>query len=147
VPAVVAALERDPRISRVQPNYLYTLQGGQNGRLAENQYAGPKMRLTEAHTISNGEKNLVAVIDSGIDSTHPEILGTITESYDAINGGKGEKALHRTEATGIVHGTEVAGIIASHASLMGVAPQTHILAVRAFKGGGKVAWLAKPLIF
>ena len=139
VPAVVAALERDARIAAVQPNYLYRLQDEPNGRLGGNQYAGPKMRLTEAHTISNGEKTLVAVIDSGIDSAHPEILGTITESYDAINGGKGEKALHGTEAAGIVHGTEVAGIIASHASLMGVAPQTHILAVRAFKGGGKIA--------
>jgi subtilisin family serine protease len=42
------------------------------------------MRLTEAHTISNGEKTLVAVIDSGIDSTHPEIAGAITQSCDAV---------------------------------------------------------------
>jgi subtilisin family serine protease len=33
-----------------------------------------------------------------------------------------------------VHGTAVAGIIAAHAELMGVAPQTRILAVRAFGG-------------
>ncbi|MGH6857021.1 MAG: S8 family peptidase [Methylocella sp.] len=140
VPTVVAVLERDARIGTVQPNYLYRLQqGAQNGRFAENQYAVPKMHLTEAHTISNGEKALVAVIDSGIDSTHPEISGAITESYDAINGGKGEKAARGTEVAGFVHGTEVAGIIASHVALTGVAPQTHILAVRAFKGGGKVA--------
>ena len=41
---------------------------------------------------------------------------------------------------GMVHGTEVAGIIASHAALTGVAPQARILAVRAFaKGGGRTA--------
>jgi subtilisin family serine protease len=136
VPTVVAVLEQDARIGTVQPNYLYRLQGAQNGSLAGNQYAGPKMHLTEAHRISNGVKTLVAVINSGIDSKQPEIADTITESFDAIDGGNGEKATPGTE----VHGTEVAGIIASHAGLTGVAPQAHLLAVRAFaKGGGRTA--------
>ena len=140
VPTVVAALERDARIATVQPNYLYRLQGGQNGRFAEAQYAVPEMHLIEAHTISNGEKTLIAVIDSGIDSTHPEFSGAITESFDAIDGGNGEKAMPGNLAEGTVHGTEVAGIIASHAALTGVAPQAHILAVRAFaKGSGRTA--------
>ena len=63
VPTVIAVLERDGRIGAVQPNYVYTLQqGGQTGNFAKDQYAVPEMRLTEAHTISNGEKTLVAVI-------------------------------------------------------------------------------------
>jgi len=99
------------------------------------------MHLPEAHRISNGGNMLVAVIDSGIDSTHPEILGAITESFDATDYGKGEKATHRTETAGMVHGTEVAGIIASHAALTGVAPQAHLLAVRAFAKGGWTAVL------
>lgn len=98
------------------------------------------MRLFEAHEISNGGNTLVAVIDSGIDSKQPEIEGTIIESFDAIDGGNDAKSLHGTEAAGFVHGTEVAGIIASHAELTGVAPQAHILAVRAFAtGGGRTA--------
>jgi subtilisin family serine protease len=142
VPTVVAALERDARIGTVQPNYLYRLQGEQNGRFAENQYAGPKMHLPEAHTISNGGNALVAVIDSGIDSTHPEISGAITESFDAVDSGNGGKAIPGSSADGIVHGTEVAGIIASHTALTGVAPQAHILAVRAFaKSGGRTTVL------
>jgi hypothetical protein len=51
------------------------------------------MHLPEAHRISNGVKTLVAVIDSGIDSKQPEIADTITESFDAIDGGNG-KRLH-----------------------------------------------------
>ncbi|MGH6835063.1 MAG: S8 family peptidase [Methylocella sp.] len=143
VPTVVAILERDARIGTVQPNYLYRLQqSDQNGSLAGNQYAGFKMHLPEAHAISNGEKTLVAVIDSGIDSTHPEISGAITGSYDAIDGGNGKQTLPGNLADGPVHGTEVAGIIASHAALTGVAPQAHLLAVRAFaKGGGRTAVL------
>jgi subtilisin family serine protease len=140
VPTVVAALERDAGIATVQPNYLYRLQGTQNGRFGEKQYADPKMRLTEAHTISKGKNTLVAVIDSGIELTHPEIAGAITESFDAISGGNDAKSVHGAEAAGMVYGTEVAGIIASHADLTGAAPQAHILAVRAFaKAGGRTA--------
>jgi subtilisin family serine protease len=100
------------------------------------------MHLPEAHRISNGVKTLVAVIDSGIDSKQPEIAGTITESFDAIDGANRETAITGSAADGMVHGTEVAGNIASHAALTGVAPQAHLLAVRAFaKGGGKTAVL------
>lgn len=130
VPAVITSLERYPQVAAVQPNYVYTLQqAGQNGHFVEEQYAVPKMHLAEAHMISNGEKTLVAVIDSGIDWTHPEISGAVARGFNAI-GGDWEKAQH---------GTEIAGIIASHADLTGVAPQARLLAVRAFKAGGKVA--------
>lgn len=124
VVAIVAALEADPRIAAVQPNYLYTLQSERTGALAEAQYAIPEMRLNEAHAISNGAKTLVAVIDSGIDRNHPEISNAVKDGFDA-SGAKGEPAMH---------GTAVAGIIAAHAELTGVAPQARILAVRAFGG-------------
>jgi subtilisin family serine protease len=124
VGAVIAALEAVPRIVAVQPNYLYTLQGERTGALTEAQYIILKMRLTEAHTISNGAKTLVAVIDSGIDRNHPELLNVVKDSFDA-GGVMGEPA---------VHGTAVAGIIAAHDELMGVAPQARILAVRTFNG-------------
>jgi len=73
----------------------------------------------------------VAVIDSGIDLGHPELLGVIAGSYDAL--GKPEKP-HR-------HGTGIAGAIAAHARLVGAAPAARILAIRAFGeyGGGSGA--------
>lgn len=122
VGAIVAALEADPRIVAVQPNYLYTLQNDRPGVLAGAQYAIPKMRLSEAHAISNGAKTLVAVIDSGIDRNHPELLNAVKDGFDP-GGAKAVPALH---------GTAVAGIIAAHAELTGVAPQARILAVQAF---------------
>jgi subtilisin family serine protease len=130
VGAVVAALEADPQIAAAQPNYLYTLQSERTGGLAEAQYVIREMRLTEAHAISNGAKTLVAVIDSGTDRNHPEISNAVKDGFDA-GGATGDPA---------VHGTAVAGIIAAHADLTGVAPQASILAVRAFGGSdGKAA--------
>lgn len=122
VATVVAALEADSRLAAVQPNYLYTLQAERSGGLAEAQYVIQKMHLTEAHAISTGKKTLVAVIDSKIDQTHPEIANAVKDSFDA-GAAKGEAA---------VHGTAVAGIIAAHEQLTGVAPQARVLAVRAF---------------
>jgi len=86
------------------------------------QYALGKLRLPQAHELAKGEKVLVAVIDSGVDMTHPELAGVIVESFDAL--GFDEK-VHS-------HGTAVAGAIVAHARLTGVAPAARILAARAF---------------
>ncbi|MSP46291.1 MAG: hypothetical protein EXQ83_10655 [Xanthobacteraceae bacterium] len=91
------------------------------------QYALAKLRIGEAHTIANGDSVLVAVIDPGIDMSHPELAGVIVGSFDAL--GKAEKP-H-------VHGTAIA--IAAHARLMGTAPAAKILAIRAFGAEGSSA--------
>jgi len=93
------------------------------------QYALAKLRLTEAHSLATGDKVLVAVIDSGIDLSHPELQGVVAGSYDAL--GKFEKP-HS-------HGTAIAGAIAARARLMGAAPAARILAIRAFGSSGATA--------
>jgi len=93
------------------------------------QYALGKLHIGEAHTLATGERVLVAVIDSGIDLSHPELAGVIVGSFDAI--GKAEPP-HQ-------HGTAIAGAIAAHARLMGAAPAAKILAIRAFGASGTSA--------
>ena len=90
------------------------------------QYALAKLRIGEAHGLANGDKILVAVIDSGVDLGHPEFKGAVAGSFDAL--GKAEKP-HS-------HGTAIAGVIAARARLMGVAPAARILAIRAFGSSG-----------
>jgi subtilisin family serine protease len=65
---------------------------------------------------------LVAVIDSKVDADHPDLAGAIVDRYDAV--GRPEQA-HS-------HGTGMAGAIASHRKLLGIAPGARILAVHAF---------------
>jgi subtilisin family serine protease len=90
------------------------------------QYALAKLRISEAHNLANGDKILVAVIDSGVDLGHPELKGAVAGSFDAL--GKAEKP-HS-------HGTAIAGAIAAHARLMGAAPAARILAIRSFGASG-----------
>ncbi|HET7911220.1 MAG TPA: S8 family serine peptidase [Pseudolabrys sp.] len=93
------------------------------------QYVVNKLHLLEAHRISNGDDVLVAVIDSKIDTKHPDLVGVVANEYDVV-GAPG--AAHS-------HGTAMAGAIAARSKLVGVAPKVKLLAVRAFSGSGESA--------
>jgi len=127
VASVIRGLEADASILSVQPNYLYTLQQSKTGEGV--QYAVDKLRLARAHELARGERILVAVIDSGIDASHPELAGSVIESFNAVGGADNAHS----------HGTGIAGAIVAQARLTGVAPRARILAVRAFDPNGKAA--------
>jgi subtilisin family serine protease len=93
------------------------------------QYVVNKLHLLEAHRINSGDDVLVAVIDSKIDTAHPDLSGVIAGEYDALGAA----------ATAHPHGTAMAGAIAAHSKLIGVAPKVRLLAVRAFSGSGETA--------
>ena len=124
---VVRALEADTSVRVAQPNYRFTLQQGQDRAGNDAQYALAKLRLPEAHRLATGGSVLVAVIDNGIDATHPELAGVIAGTFDATE--QPESPAH--------HGTGMAGAIAAHARLTGAAPAARILAIRAFTRAGK----------
>jgi len=111
---------------RAQPNYLYVFGQAQAPTPSDTaaQYVVPKLHLLEAHKITNGDDVLVAVIDSKIDAGHPDLAGVIADQYDALD----------TPGPAHMHGTGMAGAIAAHARLVGVAPKVKLLAVRAFFG-------------
>jgi Subtilase family len=126
VPDVIRALEAE-KIGIAQPNYVFQLQ--QSTGLAALTTQGPptqyivnKLRLQQVHRMSIGSNVLVAVIDSEIDAKHPDLTGAIVGEFDAV--GKQERP-HS-------HGTGMAGAIAAHRLLRGIAPGAHILAIHAF---------------
>ncbi len=83
--------------------------------------------MPTSHRITKGDKAVVAVIDSEIDSNQPNLAGTVTDRYDAGCGATSPDP----------HGTGMAGAIASHGQLLGVAPQANIIAICAFGGAGQ----------
>jgi hypothetical protein len=122
---------------RSQPNYTHSLQqeaayappaGGERKSGDPAQYALQKLHVPRAHELANGDRVLVAVIDSGIDASHPELAGAVAEQFDAIAPGEPD-----------AHGTAIAGAICAHARLLGVAPRAQILAARAFDPGKRGA--------
>jgi subtilisin family serine protease len=130
VATVVRQLEADRLVASAQPNYQFTLQetveAGENDAA---QYELAKLHLPEAHAFAKGEHVLVAVIDSAIDTAHPDLQGTVAASFDATGMPPEPHA----------HGTAIAALIAGHGKLVGAAPAASILAVRAFEPKGGAA--------
>jgi len=138
VRAALTALQRERGVSFAQPNYIYTLQQAAPAP-AETastviapppkppellpQYAVEALDLAAAHRIARGGKVLVALIDSGVDSAHPELAGAIAGSMDAL-----DEASIAPDA----HGTAMAGAIVAHRQMRSVAPEAELLAARAF---------------
>ncbi len=124
---IIQAGLTDPRIVAVQPNFVFeTTQGAARAAVAPlPQYAAAKLRLGEAHRVAMGRNVRVAVIDTGMDGNHPELVGAIVDSFDAVGEGQPQ-----AEA----HGTAIAGIVAAHRQIIGMAPDARVLAVRAFAG-------------
>jgi subtilisin family serine protease len=127
VPSIVGALRNEGVVAGVQPNYLFALQqqapespAGTQGDPA--QYVLSELQIQQAHQMATGKGVLVAVIDSEIDETHPDLDGAIAKSFDALGG----------QANPHLHGTAMAGAIASHGKLLGIAPGVQLLAERAF---------------
>ena len=132
VAATLRALSRYGIVTAAQPNYRYALQQTAEPAPADAvaaQYVVSKLHLTQAHRISNGDDVLVAVIDSQIDTGHPDLAGVIADRYDAL----------AVPGKPHAHGTAIAGAIAAHRKLIGVAPKVRILAVRSFAGEGESA--------
>src|SRR5499433_3669799 len=71
----------------VQPKYAYRLAQDRNNPNADlgdpAQYIVNKFQFAEVHQITKGDKAVVAVIDSEIDSNQPNLAGTVSDRYDA----------------------------------------------------------------
>jgi|HubBroStandDraft_4_1064222.scaffolds.fasta_scaffold25006_3 hypothetical protein len=123
----VRALGSERIVASVQPNFVFTLQeetakiaAAAQGDAA--QYVLAKLQSAQAQQVATGKDVLVAVIDSAIDAKHPDLDGTIVKSFDALGGSEKPHA----------HGTSIAGAIAAHGKLLGIAPGAQVLAIHAF---------------
>ena len=124
---LIGALEDDRLVTRVQPNYIFSLQEdapklASQSQSYASQYVLAKLQVEQAHHIATGKSILVALIDSEIDAKNPDLDAAIAKNFDALGG---EDKPH-------THGTAMAGAIAAHLKLMGIAPGAQLLAARAF---------------
>lgn len=124
---VVERLSADPRVGLAQRMHLFETLGGYDDPLADLQPAALDLGIEAAHRLATGKGVRVAVIDSAVDSDHPELHGRVELRRDLVEPKRRDAA--------DVHGTAIAGIIASaannHEGIVGVAPDARIDALRA----------------
>ncbi|MFA6957430.1 MAG: S8 family serine peptidase [Thermoanaerobaculia bacterium] len=84
-----------------------------------------------ASAATGGKGVVIALLDSGIDATHPAFAGRIAGGYDFVNGDADPDDDFR-------HGTHVAGIVAANGGgLTGVAPEASLLVYKVLDENGK----------
>ena len=131
VDTVRRELATDGSVRSVQLNFRHFLQDQKKPAIEGDaaQYAVAQLRLPQAHALVRGMNVTIAVIDSGVDVKHPELVNSVADSFDALGSKEGPH----------VHGTGIAGAIVAHAKLMGSAPEARLIAIRAFGMGSKGA--------
>ncbi|NMO22784.1 S8 family serine peptidase [Pyxidicoccus fallax] len=154
---------RDPRVAFAEPNYLYTLDAlSDDARFRElwglhntGQTLGGvdvDLNAPEAWALTQGsEADVVAVIDTGIDFTHPDLAPNMWANPGEVAGngvdddGNGyvddihgidamDEARTKPPMDNHGHGTHVAGTIAARGDnalgVVGVSPRTKLLACK-----------------
>ena len=89
-----------------------------------------------------GKGILVAIVDTGIDYTHPDLGGCLGPNCKVVGGRNFVKA-GASPMDDYGHGTHVAGIVAANGNVRGVAPDARLLAVKVLdqSGGGTSSWI------
>jgi subtilisin len=96
--------------------------------------------VPEAWKATKGKGATVAVLDTGIDSTHPEFAGRVKETKNFTRSRAGSEDVNG-------HGTHCAGIVAAGENgfgVVGVAPEAELLVAKVLgdRGSGSLAWVA-----
>lgn len=113
-----------------------------HGDLTEYQWMLPAVNATEAHTEATGAGVTVAVIDTGVDATHPDLEGQVvpgayiqrnktTDKFELIPA----TTVEETSDDWYGHGSHVSGIIAGDDDgdgITGIAPDAKIMPIHTF---------------
>lgn len=140
---MAAEVGKDDAVSSVQP--MYRFQGladaaAPNDPMFLAQPAAKAWRLADLHRLVTGRGVTVAVIDSKIERSHPDLKGQVIVSADFVSG---------HPAFSEEHGTGIAGVIAARAGngigIEGVAPEARLMALRACWQTASAATLCNSL--
>jgi hypothetical protein len=126
---VLQKLSSDPRVKLAQPLQSFaTSASGYNDPYLELQRGFREMSIAAAHEWSQGAGTTVAVIDTGVDTSHPDLVGRIRIARNFVDKDPAQFTQDR-------HGTAVAGIIAAVGNngqgIVGVAPRVGLIALKA----------------
>ncbi len=140
---LVAQLTRDPQVEWAQPVARFEGMAQAPGAspaaatatdvaadlagdpLYRVQPAARYWHVADLHRYTRGRDVKIAVVDSGIDASHPDLQGQLTLNDNFVDTGPTPPENH---------GTAVAGIIAARAGsggILGIAPQAKVMGLRA----------------
>lgn len=148
--AQLEELKNDPRIKSIENDYMIALapppgkgpgNGGGGGTDPSQEIP---WGITRVGGAVNGAGKTAWIIDSGIDSDHPDLNVDVARSRSYVTKGK------YSIEDGSGHGTHVAGTVAAldnNIGVVGVAPGATIVALRVLddRGSGSFSWTVQAL--
>jgi subtilisin family serine protease len=106
------------------------------------QFDMPLIKADQAHQVTDGSPDvLVGILDSGVDSAHPDLAPNFdaADSVSCIGAGRPDTTPANWEPTTSGHGTHVAGTVAAARNgvgIVGVAPAVRIASVKVVNDDG-----------
>jgi minor extracellular serine protease Vpr len=132
-PEAIAQLAKQAPVTHVSAVTEYRVETEESVKIIGGH--GARGIFTKQNERLTGRGVTVAVIDTGVDYTHPDLRRNYGGGHDLVdNDDDPMETLTTGYAT--IHGTHVAGIIAGNGKIMGVAPEAKIIAYRALGPGG-----------
>ncbi|MCU1376484.1 MAG: hypothetical protein JWO68_3770 [Actinomycetia bacterium] len=142
--AAVATARQEPGVAwaEVSSTYEATASVTPNDALFPQQWGPVRVRAPEAWGRTTGCSSLVvAVLDAGVDATHPDLVGAVLPGADCLSANGCVPESNGVDLKG--HGTEVAGVVAGRGNngigVAGYCWSCSILPVRVLdaKGSGQ----------
>jgi subtilisin family serine protease len=126
---LLEALAHDRRVKLAQPLQSFaTRSEDYNDPYVGLQRGFQQMDVAAAHPLSRGEGVKIAIIDTGVDTQHPDLRGNIAIAANFVDADDQQFQRDR-------HGTEMAGVIGAvannHEGIVGVAPAARLLLFKA----------------
>jgi subtilisin family serine protease len=126
---LLADLSKDRRVKLTQPLQTFaTRTEDYNDPYVGLQRGFQQMDVADAHPWSRGDGIKVAIIDTGVDTQHPDLRDSIAAAVNFVDA---DDAQFRRDR----HGTEMAGVIAAVANnregIVGVAPNARLFVFKA----------------
>ncbi|MFT4511922.1 MAG: serine protease [Planctomycetota bacterium] len=147
------------------PNYMLQAFTNPSDTHYDKQWHYPQIKLPQAWDVTQGSQNvIVAVLDTGIVSSHPDFSGRLIGGFDMISNpqtaGDGDGRDGNPEDVGdnqtlqgsSFHGTHVAGTIGANANngigVVGVDWNCRLMTVRVLgQGGGSIDDIANGILY
>ncbi|MBK8574248.1 MAG: S8 family serine peptidase [Elusimicrobia bacterium] len=158
----------NPNVEWAEPVRVFRIQGVPNDPAYPGLWGMAKIQAPSAWDMAQGNGVVVAVVDTGVDHTHPDLASNIWSNPGEITGNgidddgngyvddvRGWNFVANTNSIsdGHSHGTHVSGTIAAVGNngvgVIGVAPSAHVMAIKGLDddGSGYDVDLAQGIVY
>lgn len=138
VHGLIKMYEKNPNVVFAEPDYIATVEMTPDDPKYPEQWAHPYVNTPAAWGTNSGSASVtIAVLDTGLDITHPEISDRVVSGYDFVNGDADPSDDHG-------HGTRVTGLAAATGNnargVAGMDWNARIMPVKVMNSSGTGSW-------